>query len=110
MILFTKRKIDTKVNQLIISWSNFEGNDKEDFIKIPVIYDEVLFEDDLFPNRASSGTILEIKNSSFWDREKIGNLKHSLEKLINPFSEKNDFQIQIECEREKFEDENGKYR
>jgi signal transduction histidine kinase len=110
LTLYTKRNIDYKVNQLSIFWSNFENNDKEDFIKIPVDYKDLDFNNTLFPNNSLNGTILEIKNSSFWDRDKIKNLKHSLEKLINPFSEKNDFQIKIICEREKFEDDNGKYK
>ena len=110
LILFTKRKFDNNVNQLNISWSNFENNDREDFIKIPVTYKDIEFNKNLFPNKSLNGTILEIKNTSFWDREKIKTLKHSLEKLINPFSEKNDFQIEIICDIEKNEDENGLYK
>lgn len=110
LILYTKRKFDNNVNQLNISWSNFENNDREDFIKIPVNYKDIEFNKNLFPNNSLNGTILEIKNTSFWDREKIKNLKHSLEKLINPFSEKNDFQIEIICDREKIEDKNGLYK
>lgn len=108
--LFTKRKIDDKVNQLNIDWANFENNDKEDFIKIPVDYKTIDFINNVFPDNSLNGTILEIENTLFWDREKIKTLKHSLEKLINPFSEKNDFQIKIICEREKNEDEKGIYK
>jgi signal transduction histidine kinase len=110
LTLYSKRKIDGNVNQLNIDWTDFENNDKEDFIKIPVDYNPIEFKTNLFPNNSLSGTILEIDNTLFWDREKIKNLKHSLEKLINPFSEKNDFQIKIICEREKNEDENGLYK
>ena len=110
LILFTKRSIDNNVNQLDIDWANFENNDRADFIKIPVVYKSIIFNSNLFPNNSPNGTILEIENTLFWDREKIKNLKHSLEKLINPFSEKNDFQIKIICDREKIEDENGLYK
>lgn len=110
LILLTKRKIDEDINQLNIDWGNFENNDKVDFIKIPVDYNTVSFDINLFPHNSLNGTILEIKNTLFWDREKIKSLKHSLEKLINPFSDKNDFQIKIICGREKKEDENGLYK
>lgn len=110
LILYSKREIDKNVNQLNIDWADFENNDKEDFIKIPVDYNPIPFNPNLFPNNSKSGTILEIDNALFWDREKIKNLKHSLEKLINPFTEKNDFQIKIICEREKNEDEFGLYK
>ncbi len=110
LILYSKRKIDKNVNQINIDWLDFEDNDKEDFINIPVDYNIIDFESNIFPNNSLNGTILQIDHTLFWDREKIKNLKHSLEKLINPFSEKNDFQIKIICEREKSEDENGKYK
>lgn len=110
LILYSKREIDKNVNQLNINWTDFENNDKEDFIKIPVDYNPISFNPNLFPNYSISGTILEINNTLFWDREKIKDLKHSLEKLINPFTEKNDFQIKIICEREKNEDQYGLYK
>lgn len=110
LILYSKREIDKNVNQLNIDWADFENNDKEDFIRIPVDYNPIPFNPNLFPNNSKNGTILEIDNALFWDREKIKNLKHSLEKLINPFTEKNDFQIKIICEREKNEDDFGLYK
>jgi len=61
----------------------------------------------LFPNNSTHGTILEIENTENWDREKIKQLKHSLEKLINPFSETTDFNIEIVSERDKKMDDAG---
>lgn len=50
---------------------------------------------------------MEIENTENWDREKIKQLKHSLEKLINPFSETTDFNIEIVSERDKKMDDAG---
>lgn len=50
---------------------------------------------------------MEIENTENWDRKKIKQLKHSLEKLINPFSETTDFNIEIVSERDKKMDDAG---
>ena len=70
---------------------------------------EVISDSVFFPEEKETGTILEITNlRENWDRKKILELKQSLEKLINPFSESLDFSIEIICEHEKVEDEKAK--
>ncbi|OWV02678.1 MULTISPECIES: ATP-binding protein [unclassified Fibrobacter] len=102
--LFTKTKVQNSVEHLAVNWSDFEEDQKKEFISINVNH-EVL-NDDLFSSKKQkSGTILEITNlRDAWSRETILELKRSLEKLINPFSEKISFNIEIKCESEKKRD------
>lgn len=102
--LITKKKDFEKIEILDINWKDFEQDDLEDFIKIPVIHNSVSSFKLPFPNNKNHGTILEISNSSNWSRSKIVDLKHSLEKLINPFSETEKFIIEIISKRDSEED------
>jgi signal transduction histidine kinase len=107
--LITKSIISNEVEQIKIDWRDFNDQNTE-FGTINIDHETLENNTDPFPNDTNHGLILEIENVSRWPREKIIELKHSLEKLINPFSETNDFNIDIECQRELFEDENGVYR
>lgn len=102
-LLLSTKKINTNtIEQLKIDWKDFEKQDDIDFSKIKITHNS-FHEDETsiaFPNKAKSGTILEITKTSLWDRAKILSLKHSLEKLINPFSDDNDFSIEIICNGE----------
>ncbi|WP_314917728.1 ATP-binding protein [Capnocytophaga gingivalis] len=102
-LLLSTKKINTNtIEQLKIDWKDFEKQDNIDFSKIKITHNS-FHEDETsiaFPNNAKSGTILEITKTSLWDRAKILSLKHSLEKLINPFSDDNDFSIEIICNGE----------
>ncbi|XKW96614.1 ATP-binding protein [Tenacibaculum maritimum] len=105
----TKTNNSPKLEELKIDWSKFETNQKKTFETVKVNHN-TLDEPIKFPENSNSGTILEISNLyNVWDRTRILALKHSLEKLINPFSEKNDFNIEIICKKELSEDENGIY-
>ena len=99
-LLLSTKKINTNtIEQLKIDWKDFEKQDNIDFSEIKITHNS-FHEDETsiaFPNNAKSGTILEITKTSLWDRAKILSLKHSLEKLINPFSDDNDFSIEIIC-------------
>lgn len=107
----TKNKDSSKLEELKIDWSKFEIDQKNIFEKVKVNHNTITDFKVKFPSNSNSGTILEISNLyNFWDRKRILALKHSLEKLINPFSEKNDFNIEIICERELDEDKNGFYK
>ena len=113
LLLTTKSIKDDKTEQLDIDWTDFEQDQKNEFIKINVLHNE-LSDIPVFPDNKKTGTILEIKNlRSNWNRDNILELKRSLEKLINPFSETLDFIIEIFCEAEKKQDEeeklNGSY-
>lgn len=111
-----KLKISTqKINTdtctvLDINWTDFEDNPKEEFQNVTVDYSSQNNCDVSFPYNNPNGTVLEITElSGGWNRKKLLNLKHSLEKLINPFSETDDFSITINCKREIEEDKNGRY-
>lgn len=102
-LLLSTKKINTNtIEQLKIDWKDFEKQDNIDFSEIKITHNS-FHENETsiaFPNNAKSGTILEITKTSLWDRAKILSLKHSLEKLINPFSDDNDFSIEIICNGE----------
>lgn len=102
--LITKKEHSKNIEVLDINWKDFEKNDKQDFIKIPVKHDSVNIYKIPFPDNVNHGTILEISNATNWNRKKIVDLKHSLEKLINPFSETENFVIEIISEKDIDED------
>ncbi|WP_461630522.1 ATP-binding protein [Labilibaculum euxinus] len=106
----TTQVINSDINdQLIIDWSAFDDQNNE-FKTVKVIHHSNKDYHVKFPNRSKHGTILEISEVKYWDRKKIIELKHSLEKLINPFGESDGFNINIYCEREKREDLYGSYK
>ncbi len=106
----SKKKDLPLIQELQVDWSKFENDQNEVFEKIKVQHNEREKSSAKFPKNSSHGTILEVTTlHSIWARERIVNLKHSLEKLINPFSQNNDFDINIICERELKEDELGTY-
>jgi len=100
LTLLTKTSSSKLCQKLDVNWGKFEKDQKQEFINIPVLHSTAIFKDQ-FPNNSSHGTILEINNIyNSWNREKLKGLKHSLEKLINPFSGINNFSIEIICKRE----------
>lgn len=108
LVLTTKSLKDEKTQKLIIDWKEFEKDQKQEFVNIAIPH-EIISDSVFFPEEKETGTILEITNlREIWDRKKILDLKQSLEKLINPFSESLDFSIEIICEHEKVEDEKAK--
>lgn len=108
LVLTTKSLKDEKTQKLIIDWKEFEKDQKQEFVNIEIPH-EAISDSVFFPEEKDTGTILEITNlRENWDRKKILDLKQSLEKLINPFSESLDFSIEIICEHEKVEDEKSK--
>ena len=108
LLLTTKTLHSAEFNQISVNWDEF-NNQKEKFESVKVRHDSLKSYSIPFPKNSKKGTVLEIFGTREWDRTKIINLKHSLEKLINPFSELTDFSIEIFCEREFEEDESGVY-
>lgn len=99
------------VEKLKIDWSKFEKDQNDTFETIKVLNEPIPKNEVGFPKKSKTGTILEISDlHTNWTRKRILYLKHSLEKLINPFSETNNFSIEIICEKEKEEDEKGIYK
>ncbi|KAB1859961.1 sensor histidine kinase [Acinetobacter tandoii] len=111
--LQTIHKDNLNHNEVLdIEWDKFESNDLERFEAIKVYnnsnsrfkLDNIEYSLDLF-NQFSlcdsiilpkHGTIIEIENlRESWNRKKLLELRSSLAKLINPFQQKNDFEIII---------------
>lgn len=111
--LQTIHKDNLNHNEILdVEWDRFESNDLERFEAIKVynnsnsnfILDNIEYSFDLFNQFSLSqslelpkhGTIIEIKNlRENWNRKKLLDLRNSLAKLINPFQQKNDFEIII---------------
>ena len=107
MTMTTCSKESHIVERIIVDWEKFEKDQRIEFGKVKVGH-EVVCTPIVFPLQESHGTIIEITGlhdeETPWTRKHILELKRSLEKLINPISETNDFAIELICGREKEED------
>lgn len=95
------------VQILQIDWRRFEADAKENFNDIEIDLTEAQsFPDPVFQPKGKNGTVLEISDlRADWDREKLGNLKRELSKLIDPFgSGTKRFQIDIVAPDEEEQD------
>lgn len=103
LTITTKTRDSLLAEQILVDWANFEVDQKIEFDNVDVEH-RTLNVDNVFPNQESHGTIIEIEDlhdeETPWTRKHILELKRSLQKLINPYSETNDFVIEIVCERE----------
>ena len=108
MTMTTCSKDSPITERIIVDWEKFEKDQRIEFANINVEH-EVVSTQVSFPLNENHGTIIEITDlhdeETPWTRKHILELKRSLEKLINPISETNDFAIEIVCEREKEEDQ-----
>lgn len=96
--LITRKINDPILWHLGFDWGKYENDAEDEFKDIDVFAEELQFTNHPDFNH---GLILEISSlRNIWPRHKILDLKRSLEKLINPFTIENDFQIEIICERE----------
>jgi len=108
LILTTKTEDTDSIEQININWELFNNQNKE-FEKVKINHESLVSYNSGFPKGKKHGVILEINKISKWDREKILRLKHSLEKLINPFSNSDKFNIKIVCQSELRNDSEGIY-
>ncbi|MGV8946476.1 MAG: ATP-binding protein [Lutibacter sp.] len=100
LVLTTSKINETEISQVDVDWHKFEVNARENFQNIKIPFRTLNAYRIDFPNNSKHGTILEIsKLSGNWDDIKIRNLKFSLEKLINPFSKNDNFNIEIICKK-----------
>ena len=103
LTITTKTRDSLLAEQILVDWANFEVDQKIEFDNVDVEH-RTLNVDNVFPDQESHGTIIEIEHlhdeETPWTRKHILELKRSLQKLINPYSETNDFVIEIVCERE----------
>ena len=104
LTITTKTNDATQVEQILVDWAKFEEDQKIEFVNVNVKH-RSLNSTIAFPDNSSHGTIIEITDlhdvETPWTRKHILELKRSLQKLINPYSEINDFVIELVCEREK---------
>ena len=111
LTLKTKKEDTNEIEEVKIDWSKFELDQRKTFETIKVTHRNINHSEFSFPNNSKKGTALEITGlHDSWNRDKLIQLKHSLEKLINPFSQTNDFNINIICKRELIEDQTGVYK
>ncbi len=108
LTLITKKDSrNSRLEQIKVNWSDFEEDAKKEFIAIQIEHEVI--SNNIYPD-LKHGTLLEITGlHSNWPRNKLQKLKHSLEKLINPFNaleeDSSKFSIIIKCDREKEKDE-----
>lgn len=105
-LTLTTAKFDENcVHKISVAWKEFEKDAKESFQNIKVPYEKLQTYHIQFPNNSVNGTTLEINSlTSKWDEDRIRSLKFSLEKLINPFSGEDKFEIEIICKKYKDSD------
>lgn len=95
LVLKTAKHNELQAYSLEINWSDFEKDAKQSFDSIEIPYEEIQ-QNCIFPQNKIHGTILKIRNlNSKWTENRLVELRRSLEKLINPFSEDITFQIEI---------------
>lgn len=98
-------KIETKSASgrpeiLDVDWKAFENNQHTEFDKVSVLHETTDLAPS-FPDNKETGTILTFsKLRTLWRRNDILTLKKSLEKMINPFSEVDDFEIELIAPKE----------
>lgn len=106
--LITKSEDSQTTETIIVDWRDFEIDQKKEFAQIDIKHISEAENIPIFPLNSATGTILRISDLNDeklpWNRKRLLELKRSLEKLINPLSETNDFAIEIICEKEMDED------
>lgn len=92
-LITIKDEPNSKIENLIVNWEDFENVDDEEFVNIKVSHE--ILQNNLY--NLKKGTVLEISGlRDNWDRENILRLKGSLAKLINPNQENDSKNFAIE--------------
>jgi len=97
LTIYTRKSKTETASRLKVEWSDFEGDSKDQFVDIPVSYQEIPSKSiPLVCSGSPSGTVLVIRNiRSEWNDMKLIRLKRELAKLINPFSDQSKFTINL---------------
>ncbi|HTB82297.1 MAG TPA: sensor histidine kinase [Candidatus Sulfotelmatobacter sp.] len=103
--VYTKKKGEKgSWNVLDVNWSRFEADPEKEFQNIPAQHTTQAS----IPYDLRHGTILEIEilRNGDWNRDKLLELRRSLERLVNPNQENDadNFQIHLHCPTELSED------
>lgn len=110
LVMTTQNQSDTSANRISLDWGDFEHDQKLEFDEIPVQY-ELMTIRVSYPQNQSTGTIIELTGlNSHWGKQEILDLRKALEKMINPFAETNDFEIEIIAPQFGDTDKNNKER
>lgn len=92
-LLSVKDEDNSKIENLVVNWEDFENADDEEFVNIKVTHNEIT--ENVY--KLIKGTVLEISGlRDDWNRKRILDLKRSLVKLINPNQENDSENFQIE--------------
>lgn len=97
----TKDEKNSKTENLIVNWEEFESDPLKEFINVKVRHETI-------GKSNQNGTTLEITGlRDVWDRDKLLKLKKSLAKLINPNqgNDSSNFQIEIVAKSETEDDQ-----
>lgn len=95
LVMTTQSQSDTLANRISLDWGDFEHNQSLEFDEIPVQYESITGVVE-YPEHKPTGTIIELTElNSHWSKQEILDLRKALEKMINPFAETNDFEIEI---------------
>lgn len=93
--LTTKSEESDTVETLMVDWQSFEQKQKVEFDTVAVKHSSS-GEEYTFPLGSPHGTILSFTAlHGLWGKDEILELRKSLEKMINPFSEANEYKIEI---------------
>ena len=85
---------------LNVDWKAFEENQQKEFDRV-IVQHETAEAAPLFPGGKETGTTMTFSGlRTHWNRDGIISLKKSLEKMINPFSEVEDFEIELIAPKE----------
>lgn len=95
LTLTTKSTDSDTVESIVVDWNDFENHQKQEFSSVSVKHTSTTVPY-LFPMECKTGTVLSFSGiHDNWGTSEILELRSSLEKLINPFSETDDFRIEI---------------
>lgn len=93
--LTTKSEKSATVETLIVDWQSFEQKQKVEFDTVAVKHSSTE-EDFVFPEGSDHGTMLSFSGlHTPWGKIEILELRKSLEKMINPFSDTDEYKIEI---------------
>lgn len=91
--LITKTESEALASKVEVNWNNFELDDTQEFMDIPVQYSTVA----KLPSGFSKGTTLIVDAlRESWSRDDLLRLKRSLMKLISPDANKGELPFDIE--------------
>ncbi|KRE71986.1 ATP-binding protein [Paenibacillus sp. Soil750] len=91
-LITIKDKPESLIENIKINWEDFEKDSKEEFFEIELEHNVLQSHS----YEIHHGTILEILDlRDTWDRTKLLKLKQSLEKLINPNQQSDEFSIEL---------------